>query len=103
LLKPGYRHRIFKKFLNVLEYGAAASIGITSVPMLWCIKHLSKQKDKRIRNELALELDNEIKICEEKISDAQSDGDREKKYQLMRIKDKLEAERTRVRTNSKYV
>jgi hypothetical protein len=103
LLKPGYRHKIFKKFLAVLEYGAAAKISAAAIPMLWTIRHLSKQKDKRIRNELSLELDNEIKICEEKINDASSAGDTQKKYQLMRIKDKLEAERTRVRLNSKYV
>ena len=103
LLKPGYRHKIFKKFRVVLEYGLASKIKLSFVPILWSIRHLSKLKDKRIRNELSLELDNEIKICEEKISDASAKGDNEKKYELMRIKDKLDAERTRVRLNSKYV
>ena len=103
LLKPGYRHKIFKKFKDVLEYGIAANMKLSFVPLLWCIKQLSKSKDKRIRNELSLELDNEIKICEEKISDASSRGDNERKYELMRIRDKLDAERTRVRLNSKYV
>ena len=103
LLKPGYRHKIFKKFRLVLEYGLASKIKLSFVPILWSIRHLSKLKDKRIRNELSLELDNEIKICEEKISDASAKGDNEKKYELMRIKDKLDAERTRVRLNSKYV
>lgn len=103
LLKPGYRHKIFKKFRTLLEYGIAANLKLGFVPVLWSIKHLSKIKDKRIRNELAMELDNEIKICEEKISDASSRGDNERKYELMRIKDKLDAERTRVRLNSKYV
>ena len=103
LLKPGYRHKIFKKFRTLLEYGVAANLKLGFVPILWSIKHLSKIKDKRIRNELAMELDNEIKICEEKISDASSRGDNERKYELMRIKDKLDAERTRVRLNSKYV
>ena len=103
LLKPGYRHKIFKKFKDVLEYGIAANMKLSFVPILWCIKQMSKSKDKRIRNELAMELDNEIKICEEKISDATSRGDNEKKYELMRIRDKLDAERTRVRLNSKYV
>lgn len=103
LLKPGFRHKIFRKFKVVLEYGIASKLKLSFVPVLWCIRHLSKQKDKRIRNELALELDNEIKICEEKISDASAKGDNQRKYELMRIKDKLDAERTRVRLNSKYV
>jgi hypothetical protein len=103
LLKPGYRHKIFKKFRVALEYGIAANISVMSIPMLWSIRHLSKQKDKRIRNELAMELDNEIRICEEKINDANAQGDNKTKYELMRIKDKLDAERKRVRLNSKYV
>lgn len=103
LLKPGYRHKIFKKFRVLLEYGIVSQMKLSFVPILWSIRHLSKLKDKRIRNELSLELDNEIKICEEKISDASAKGDNEKKYELMRIKDKLDAERTRVRLNSKYV
>lgn len=103
LLKPGYRHKLFKKFRTLLEYGVAANMKLGFIPVLWSIKHLSKLKDNRIRNELAMELDNEIKICEEKISDASSRGENERKYELMRIKDKLDAERTRVRLNSKYV
>ena len=103
LLKPGYRHKIFKKFKDLLEYGIAANLKLGFVPILWCIKRLSKSKDKRIRNELSMELDNEIKICEEKINDASARGENDRKYELMRIRDKLDAERTRVRLNSKYV
>ena len=103
LLKPGYRHKIFKNFKVALMYGAAAQMKLSFVPILMVFRHLSKTKDKRIRNELSMELENEIKICEEKINDANSAGDNDKKYQLMRIRDKLNAERTRVRLNSKYV
>ena len=67
------------------------------------LHHCSKIKDKRIRNELARELENEIHICEEKINDANSAGDNKSKYELMRIKDKLEAEKIRVRVNSNYM
>ena len=64
---------------------------------------VSKQKDVRIRNELARELDTNIKVCEEKINDATADGNKEEKYRLMRIKSELEKEAIRVKSNSKYI
>ena len=71
--------------------------------VLFICQKLSSEKDSRIKNELATELESEIKICEEKIADANSKGDNDKKYKLMRIKDKLQNELTRVKTNSNYV
>lgn len=103
LLKPGYRHKIIKHFKNALMLGSVASINLACVPMFALLHHCSKIKDKRIRNELARELENEIHICEEKINDANSAGDNKSKYELMRIKDKLEAEKIRVRVNSNYM
>lgn len=103
LLKPGYRHKIFKHMRNALMFGAVAKVKLAYIPMLALLKHCSNLKDKRIRNELAKELDAEIRICDEKISDANGAGDNKSKYELMRIKDKLEAEKTRVRLNSKYI
>lgn len=103
LLKPGYRHKIIKHFKNALMLGSVASVNLACVPFFALCHHCSKLKDKRIRNELARELDNEIHICEEKINDANSAGDNKSKYELMRIKDKLEAEKIRVRVNSNYM
>lgn len=102
-VKPGFRHKLFRNLKLAIYYGSAAKLKLTYVPIAALLRHFSKTKDKRIRNELALELENEIKICEEKISDANSAGDNERKYELMRIKDKLTAEHTRVRLNSKYI
>jgi hypothetical protein len=73
------------------------------VPVIAIARHYSKDKDRRIRNELAHELDTEIKVTEEKISDASANGDHQQKYKLMRIKASLEKEAMRVKTNSKYV
>lgn len=103
LLKPGYRHKIIKHFKNALILGSVANINLACVPFFALVNHCSKLKDKRIRNELARELENEIHICEEKINDANSQGDNKSKYELMRIKDKLEAEKIRVRVNSNYM
>lgn len=103
LLKPGYRHKIIRVLKNALIAGSVASANMALIPLLALCKHCSKLKDKRIRNELAKELENEIRICEEKINDANSAGDNKSKYELMRIKDKLEAEKIRVRVNSNYM
>ena len=56
-----------------------------------------------MKNELVREIGTEIKICEEKINDANANGDTKEKYRLMRIKDQLDAELVRVKVNSKYV
>lgn len=103
LIKPGNRHRVFRNFRNALMYGAVAKVNIFWTPYLFVINRFSKEKDKRITNELVRELDTEIKICDEKISDANSKGDNSEKYKLMRIKAKLEAEKQRVQTNSRYL
>lgn len=103
MLKPGNRHKIMRKFRTALLYGATAHIKLSYLPVIMLLRHYSKSKDRRIRNELSMELDSEIKICEEKIRDADMKEDREKKYELMRIRDKLNAERTRVRVNAKYL
>ena len=102
-LKPGYRHKIFKNLKLAIMYGAVANIKLTLIPVTMLIRHFDKDKDRRIRNELSLELESEIKVCDEKIKDADSKGDNQEKYKLMRIKDKLEAELTRVRLNSKMI
>lgn len=99
-LKPGYRHKIFRNVRHALMYGIA---GIHYLPHLLLIRHFSKDKDRRLRNELIRELDAEIKITEEKINDANSNGDQKEKYKLMRIKEKLSAEKNRVQVNSKYI
>lgn len=102
-IQPGYRKKIFRNLKVALMYGGAASAKLALVPIVAVARHFSKQKDRRIRNELARELDNEIRITEEKISDAAANGDTQSKYKLMRIKADLEKEAIRVKTNSRYI
>lgn len=101
--KPGNRKKIFR----VLRIGLTYYVTAITTPLLtisyFIYRSFSKEKDIRIRNELCHELEAEIKICEEKANDANSQGDNKKKYELIRIKDKLEAELVRVRANSSYI
>jgi hypothetical protein len=103
MLEPGFRKKAVRNLKLAVLYGGAAKAKLALVPVVAICRHFSKIKNIRIRNELARELDTEIKITEEKISDANAAGDNKEKYQLMRIKSKLEAEKTRVRLNTKYI
>ena len=103
MLEPGFRKKAVRNLKLAVLYGGAARAKLALVPVVAICRHFSKVKNIRIRNELARELDTEIKITEEKISDANAAGDNKEKYQLMRIKSKLEAEKNRVRLNTKYI
>ena len=101
--KPGYRKKLFKRLRLALLYGVAGMTNLALIPVVFTVRHYSKIKDKRIRNDLARELDTEIKVCEEKIADAAANGDSKAKYRLMRIKSQLEKEAARVKSNSKLI
>lgn len=101
--KPGFRKKIFKNLKLSIMYYSVASAKITMLPLVFMVRKFSKDKDVRVKNELAREIETEIKICDEKLSDANSSDDKQAKYELMRIKSQLEAELLRVKTNSKYV
>ena len=103
IIEPGYRKRIIKRFKLALLYGGTAMANMALLPVVFMARHYSKIKDRRIRNDLARELDTEVKVCEEKISDAAANGDLKEKYKLMRIKSQLERESLRVKSNSKVL
>lgn len=101
--KPGYRKKIFHNLKLAILYGATASANLLLVPAVAIIRHFSKMKDRRIRNELIREVETEIKVTDEKINDATSNSDTAQKYKLIRIKSKLEEELARIKSNSKYI
>lgn len=103
IMKPGFRKKYFKALkLCILHYGAFAVNPILNIVLLICHK-FSNTKDIRIRNELTRELKAEIAVTAEKIEDAKANNDNKQKYELMRIKEKLEAELVRVGANSKFI
>lgn len=103
MTEPGFRKKAFRNLKLAILYGGAADIKLSFVPVVAVCRHFSKAKDVRIRNELVRELETELSVCEEKINDANSKGDEKEKYRLMRIRDRLKTEITRVKLNSKYV
>ena len=103
MTEPGFRKKAFRNLKLAIMYGGAAHVKLSLVPVLAMCRHFSKQKDVRIRNELVRELETELSVCEEKINDANAKGDEREKYRLMRIRDRLKTEITRVKLNSRYV
>lgn len=103
MLEPGFRKNYYKKMRHAIAYGVAFAINPLLDIMVFFVNYCNKERDARLRNELLHELEAEVRICDEKIRDADSGDDKKKKYQLMRIKDKLQAEIVRVRTNSRYI
>lgn len=103
MTEPGYRKKIFRNLRLAVLYGGAAATKLSLVPVVATCRHFSKQKDRRIRNELVREIQTDINVCEEKINDAQANEDKQEKYRLIRLRDQLKAELARVRLNSRYV
>ena len=111
ILQPGYRTKIFKSLKTAIVYGAIWEYKKYMVIVAFICKQTilhpffkaSSERNKRLRNELTAELETEIAVTEEKINDASANGDQRQKYELIRIKKKLEAEKVRVSTNSKYI
>ena len=101
--EPGFRKKAFRNMKLALLYSSAARVNLGLIPVVAICRYYSKQKDIRIRNQLTYDIETNIKICEEKINDANAEGDKKEKYRLMRIRDQLTTERNRVRYNSKYI
>ena len=100
---PGYRKSILKKLKLAILYGGAIECNLALVPVIMTYRHFSKIKDKRMKNEAISDLEAEIKVCDAKIEDAQQSDDKQQRYQLIRIREKLNRELIRVTTNSKYI
>ena len=101
---------IIKKSIMFIASGAvvATAIAGTSLvtPVLTAIGVLTafavdKHIDARERKKILFELESELKIVNEKIDDAKSDGDKQAKYQLMRIQQKLEKDVEKIKFNLK--
>lgn len=103
ILQPGFRKKYFKALKLALAHYVAFAVNPLLNVVLFMSQHLSAKKDIRIRNEFLRELNAEVKVIDEKIQDAKENGDRKAKYQLMRYKEKIEAEITRIGANSKYI
>lgn len=63
---------------------------------------LDKDLDRREKNKILKELEDELAITEEKLEDCRGDEDKQKKYELMRIRNNLKREIDRINLGLKY-
>ena len=88
---------------KIIKYGIASGLVWAVSPALAAIGLLTAvainvHSEVKARKKILVELEDELKIVESKIDDAKSnDDERDKKYQLMRIKNKLEKDISRIR------
>ena len=104
-----FRYKLFNTLTKAIAGVAAGKLvgvliggGSVVAPILTLIGTitafaLNKYLDKKERQKILYELESELKIVDEKIEDAKSDNERQKKYELMRIKQKLEKDIERIK------
>lgn len=98
ILEGGFRFKIYKIIRNGALVGAAWAVS-PALAAIGILVHVLKDKtlDERARNQLIRELESELNIVKEKVRDADQKGDSAKKYQLMRIQNRLEEDLDRIK------
>lgn len=91
ILENGMYRKISRLIRGGLRVGTALALGpvLGSIFMISSLVH-SIKKNSRLRTDIIYDMEQELAITKEKIRDADATGDKEAKYQLMRIKDQLE-------------
>lgn len=87
--------------------GACASMGFTAgtvIAAIALVGYIARNAvlDNTARKQVVAELEDELRICQEKIEDARGDENKQKRYELMRIENKLKKELHRVNTRQSY-
>lgn len=97
---PKSRSKLFNAIKASIKIGALWQAGLLLNPVfiaIATISHFEKDKNKfRLRNEMIGELKAEMEIIDEKIRDADQNGDDKAKYQLMRFKNEINKKLIRV-------
>lgn len=89
------------KLSRIIRKAITAPVAIVAAPAIKAISaitgkaiHSPKEKERLL---ILRELEEELEIVEEKIEDSRGDSDKEKKYQLMRIRNQLKRDIARIR------
>ena len=100
IIEGTVRKKLMKVIRDAIVLGVTWAINpaISAITLIAGVA-IDKMTDKKVRHQILHELELELKIVDEKLEDARSDGSRRKKYELMRIKHKLEREIDRIRYN----
>lgn len=93
--------------ITAIAGGTCAAAGFsvgTVISAIALVGYILKNADLEdsVRREVIRELEDEIKICEEKIEDSRGDDNKQNKYELIRTKSKLEKELARIKMHRQY-
>lgn len=109
ILKGGAMPKVMrwvKRGIGILALGVAGKVipAAAIVSGIIFIGHIATDKylDKKERAKLLRELEDEIQICNEKIDDSRGDDNKQKKYELMRIRNQLTRTSEKIRLGLKY-
>lgn len=106
LVEGRFRLRIWKLIRKGLITGAISTVAGPIVAAIGFLGSFAvdKRLDMKVKKQILHEMETELKIVEEKIEDAKGERKDKEKYQLIRIKAKLEKEIDRIRfgLGSKY-
>lgn len=99
VLTGGIRRKLSTLMRTAILSGAVAAVNpALGVLTLVTSVAVRKRSDQRLKQEILQEYEGELKLVREKIRDAESAGDRKKKYQLMRIENNLQQNIDRIKS-----
>lgn len=99
IIKGGFMRKLKKIIRDGILYAALWQVKPVIAAIVFLGRTaIDKNADNNTRRDILTELEGELRITEEKISDAQSKGDNKAKYNLMRIKNQLEREIERIKS-----
>lgn len=97
IIKGQYHIKLHNLVKKAILHGGAFYINpvLGAIALMGTISR-DKYIDARVRKQVIDELQEELKMIDEKIDDAKSDGNKQQKYQLMRMRSKVEKEIERI-------
>lgn len=98
--------RWLKRSILLIAGGTVGAV-CSPVAVITCITFLGwvasdKYLDKKERAKILRELEDELQIVNEKIDDSRGDENKQKKYELMRIRNQLSRTKDKIRLGLKY-
>lgn len=99
IIEGRFRSQIWKWLRRAVTSGAVAFL---INPLMGCIVlvaqvAVSKGLDEKVRKQIIQEMETELKVVNAKIEDAQSESSKKEKYELIRIREKLQTEIKRIK------
>lgn len=109
ILKGGTLPKVLRWVKRSIPIVAGAAIGAHGIPIAAVVSGIALigfiasdiNLDQRERRKIMRELEDELEVVKEKIDDSRGDENKQKKYELMRIRNELQRQMDRVKYNLK--